>query len=227
MSKLALVVGGCGALGRHVTRRFGKSGTWGVCSYDLSASDTANKSVLMDKGQPWTRNVDALQSELHTWTEKHGGLDAIIHVAGGFEMGGVQDGPQPVENMWKVNTESAFTAAFLSSKLLKPNGTFVLTGAKVVFDGNASFAEGYAMSKAAVHQLAIDYYADTIDKTSQRMACILPTTIDTPANREGMPDADFSTWSDPEDIAEKIFLWSESNVNIETEANLPLPFVNV
>jgi len=99
-------------------------------------------------------------------------------------------------------------AAYFASHLLSDDGLFVLTGAKVASKGcPTAFATGYGMSKAATHQLAVDFESN-IANSSQIAFCILPTTIDTPANRAAMPDANFGEWSTPESIAEKIYQWS-------------------
>jgi dihydropteridine reductase len=89
----------------------------------------------------------------------------------------------------------------------------VLTGAKAAFDGETSFATGYGMSKAATHHLALSFNAaECRDDSSglRRIRCMLPTTIDTPANRQAMPDADFDKWSSTLSIAEQISNWSNS-----------------
>jgi dihydropteridine reductase len=66
-----------------------------------------------------------------------------------------------------------------------------------VFDGPVNFAFAYGMTKQATHGLVLQL-AERVDiPKSSDVICILPTTIDTPANRQSMPDADKSSWLPP------------------------------
>ena len=87
----------------------------------------------------------------------------------------------------------------------------VLTGAKAAVDSGPGFAVSYGMCKAATHHLArsIQEELNTI--------CLVPTILDTPANREAMPDADKSKWTKLEDVAEKIRHWSENPQSVEEQ----------
>jgi len=166
-------------------------------SKDLS-SEVISASV-------WEEQVNLWRSSLKDWCGALE-LNAVIHVAGGFHMGGVKDGTIPVENMWEMNGKSAFAAAALASSLLADEGLFVLTGAKLVYDGGlTNFAVGYGMSKAATHQLARDFAASYERK---RCFCILPNVLDTPSNRAGMPNADFSKWTSLDDVSKQIVSWA-------------------
>ena len=87
----------------------------------------------------------------------------------------------------------------------------MFTGAAAVFEGPVNFAYGYAMSKAATHNLALQMAERTEIPDSSSVCTILPQTIDTPANRESMPDVDTSEWQPPEKIAELVTGWAQGN----------------
>lgn len=196
-----LVVGGAGALGRSVISAFKPAG-WRVASIDPRAAPGADLQLDLLVSEDASVAETQVQ-RLRTWAPR---LDAVVHVAGGFEPGEVDAGMGPVKRMWTLNGESAFSAAFFASQLLDERGVLVLTGAQAVRAGPTGFAVGYGMSKAAVLHLAMDVK----QCMPQHVVCMLPQTIDTPANRKAMPDADFSTWSQPADIAQRILGWAEA-----------------
>mmetsp|Transcript_5848 Transcript_5848/g.7373 ORF Transcript_5848/g.7373 Transcript_5848/m.7373 type:complete len:229 (-) Transcript_5848:64-750(-) len=214
--KKVLVVGGCGALGKNLLSQFRKSFSrqeWLTASLDLSKSSDADVSLVLDRSLSWKDQLQKIENEIEIQKDLAGygnGLDAVIHVAGGFVAGGLKDGLDHVEKNWEMNAKSAYTSASIASKYLKSNGLLTLTGANSAFDQGPSFAIGYGMSKAATHSLAMSIRANpALLPSGSRVICILPDTIDTPANREAMPDADFSTWTCPTDISSRIIEWCD------------------
>ena len=96
------------------------------------------------------------------------------------------------ESMHKVCTTSALTTAHLASHYMAQNGLLVFTGANAVFTGPQPSMIGYSVAKSATHHIANNMSSlETLPETS-RVVTILPDTLDTPANREAMPDADHS-----------------------------------
>ena len=85
----------------------------------------------------------------------------------------------------------------------------MLTGAAAVFDGPVNFAYGYAMSKAATHSLALHLAQSGELPEGTDICTLLPQVIDTPGNREAMPDADHSEWAPPDKIAQMVRQWAE------------------
>ena len=77
----------------------------------------------------------------------------------------------------------------------------MLTGAAAVFEGPVNFAYAYAMSKAATHSLALHLAQRTELPPSSDTITLLPQVVDTPMNREAMPDADHDTWAPPDKIS--------------------------
>ena len=197
MQRRAVVVGGAGALGRAVCAAL-RGAQWQVASVDLRASGEAAVSFAAPS-----------DAKLREWARP--GLDAVVCVAGGFEMGGLEaaEGDALARKMFDMNAASSLGAAQLAVRSLTENGLLVLTGAQTAFAGRTGFAVGYGMSKAAVHHLAGDVGA-AFRGSGRRVVCMLPTTIDTPANRAAMPDADFSKWTRPEAIAQQVLAWAAS-----------------
>jgi len=96
---------------------------------------------------------------------------------------------------------------------IQENGLLVLTGAFAALQGT-SFMIGYGAAKAAVHQLTRSLaMSDSGLPNGARVVAILPETLDTPGNRQAMPDADTSTWTPLDIVAERLLDWSNGNVD--------------
>merc|ERR1712045_426705 len=110
--------------------------------------------------------------------------------------------------MCKQSLWTSVIAAHLASKHLKEGGALVLTGAEPCLKGTPGMM-GYGLAKAAVHQLVASLSCKKSGMPAESfVGAILPITIDTPMNRKFMPDADHSTWTPREYIAELLFKWS-------------------
>jgi len=94
--------------------------------------------------------------------------------------------------------------------LRRAQGAIVNIGAAAAFYRSGAGMGPYAASKAAVGRMTESLAAEEI-RNGVRVNAVLPTIMDTPANRRDMPDADFSTWVTPDEVAEVIaFLLSSS-----------------
>lgn len=131
------------------------------------------------------------------------GYDSIICVAGGFNLSSVKDKDifDKYEEMDRKNFQSALLAAHIAAFQLNNLGFLCLTGAAAAFTGPVNYAYAYSMSKASTHALALTLAQRTEIPADSCVVTILPTMIDTPANRAAMPDADTSDWADPHKIA--------------------------
>ena len=128
--------------------------------------------------------------------------------------------------MDRMNFQTALLTGHLSTKFLAPKGLLMFTGAASVFEGPVNYAYGYAMSKAATHHLALQMAERTEIPDSSTVITILPQIIDTPANREAMPDADKSEWQPPEKIADLIEGWARGSNRPENGSFAKLIYKN-
>jgi NAD(P)-dependent dehydrogenase (short-subunit alcohol dehydrogenase family) len=99
-------------------------------------------------------------------------------------------------------------------------GAIVNVGAKAAFD-HAAGASAYAASKAAALAM-IDCLAADVKGTGVRVNTILPSIIDTAANRKAMPDANFAVWPKPEDIAKVILFLCSDDARVIHGAAIPV-----
>lgn len=126
-------------------------------------------------------------------------------------MGNIKDQDifEQYDKIDKMCAQSALLTGHLASRFLAEKGLLVFTGAAAVFEGPTNYAFAYGLSKQATHAIALQM-AERVDiPKSSDVVCILPTMIDTPANRSAMPDTDKSTWLPTEKIAELLRGWSD------------------
>jgi NAD(P)-dependent dehydrogenase (short-subunit alcohol dehydrogenase family) len=150
-------------------------------------------------------------------------LWASIHLVGGFDMGPItQTSLAAFEAQWKLNAVTCFLACREAVSAMKRSGggRIVNVAARVVVAPVPNMV-AYCAAKAAVatitQSLAAEVLGDNI-----LVNAVLPSLIDSPANRKARPDADFSKWPKPAELAETIaFLASRENT-LTTGALVPV-----
>ena len=207
----AFVTGGTGALGRSVTRRFLREGYRVAVTYrsenewnELKGENEreAREGALL--GLP----CDVTQDEpvgraMGTAAESFGGLRVLVHLAGGYH------GGQPVESlderalrgMIDLNLISAFWAAKHAIPRVKRTdaGRLLFISSRGAVECYAGAAP-YAAAKLGLHAL-VQTLVKELKGTGVTANAVLPSMIDTPANRAAMPKADFSAWVPPDAVA--------------------------
>ena len=120
--------------------------------------------------------------------------------------------------------QSALLSGHLASHYLAEQGFLCLTGAASVFEGPVNWAFAYGITKQATHAIALHLAERQDIPKSSNVCCILPTMIDTPANREAMPDENKSGWLPPDKIAELLGAWAEGENRPENGSFAKLEF---
>lgn len=168
----------------------------------MHANDLADENIIVERDQNWADQEATILNALSTIL-KDDKLDAVICVAGGWAGGNAtKDLAKSADLMWRQSVWSSSISATISANYLKANGVLTLTGADAALKGTAGMI-GYGMAKAAVHQLTKSLAADKSGLPANALVVsILPVTLDTPMNRKWMPNADFSTWTPLEFVAE-------------------------
>jgi NAD(P)-dependent dehydrogenase (short-subunit alcohol dehydrogenase family) len=141
-------------------------------------------------------------------------LWASIHLVGGFAMAKVEDTSlADFEKQWRMNAVTCFLGCREAVKTIRKTGKggrIVNVAARPAVTPVAGMI-AYASSKATVAAITQSLAAEVLHDNILVNA-VLPSTIDTPANRKSMPNADHSKWPTPAQIAETIsFLVSEHN----------------
>lgn len=209
MSKRALILGGNGVLGRAMVNSF-KQRSWKVLSIDFKENAEADSNLVLDMHEPVQNQIQSIYKNTESFSKEY---NSIVCTAGGFQVSHISDNDilEKFHEIDKSCFQSALLTGHLSTKYLAPQGLLVFTGAAAVFEGPVNFAYGYAMSKAATHALALQMAERTEIPESSTVCCILPQVIDTPGNREAMPDVDTSEWQPPEKIAQLVRSWADGD----------------
>ena len=147
-------------------------------------------------------------------------MNAVGGYAGGVNLWDTSTAT--LDQMLALNLRSgyALVRAVLPAMLKAHHGSIVNVAAKAAFDHGAG-AGAYAASKAAAVAL-MDSLAADCKGTGVRVNSILPSIIDTVANRKAMPDADFATWPEPQDIAQAILFLSSDSAKTIHGAAIPV-----
>ena len=217
--RTVVVTGALGALGSVVADAAEAAGAK-VARLD-HAKASARRELLFDGLD--LADEAATTAAMAQIAERCGGIDGLVNIAGGFAWHTLTDAPAAVwEQMFRLNLLTAVTAtrAALSALSAGSSGSIVNIGAGAAAKAAAGMGP-YTASKAGVAKLT-ESLAEELAGAGVRVNAILPSTIDTPANRRDMPTADFSTWVQPQDIAKVIvFLVSDRSAAI-TGAQIPV-----
>lgn len=228
--RVVLVAGGTGGLGRAVSRAFLEEGANVVVTYrDQSEFDAlqsgagANASSLQGR-QIDVTNEAAVDQFVGKILADCGRLDAVVNTVGGYA-GGVklwEMGPKVFDQMLALNLRSGYviSRAVVPAMLKQRRGAIVNVASKAAID-HAGGAAAYAASKAAAVAL-MDSLAADLKGSGVRVNSILPSIIDTAANRKAMPNADFAQWPKPEGIAGVILFLCSDDAKLIHGAAVPV-----
>jgi NAD(P)-dependent dehydrogenase (short-subunit alcohol dehydrogenase family) len=151
-----------------------------------------------------------------------GRLDALINIAGGFAFEQIADGdPKTWQRMYALNVTTALNASRAAIPHLTKTsaGRIINVGAMGALQAGAGMG-AYAASKAGVHRLTEALAAEQKGKIT--VNAVLPSTIDTAANRASMPKADFGKWVSPKELAEVILFLASDAASAVTGALIPV-----
>jgi len=216
--QVALVAGGTGGLGKAVSLAFLEAGASVIATYRnqgefeaLRAPASAQASRLEGRSVDVT-NDDAVGQMVASIVAQHGKIDALANTVGGYDAGAKlwDTEPKVFERMFALNFYSGYvlSRAVAPAMLKRGRGAIVNVASTAAID-HAGSAAAYAASKSAAVAM-IDSLAADLKGTGVRANSILPSIIDTEANRRAMPHADFAKWPKPEEIARVIlFLCSD------------------
>jgi NAD(P)-dependent dehydrogenase (short-subunit alcohol dehydrogenase family) len=226
--KRAVVTGGTGGLGRAVVQTLLARGDRVAVPFRNEWAFQELRTASHESESLWGAAADlsdaaSTQRFFDAAAERFGGLDALAALAGGWAGGATLESapPSELEAMLRVNlvTVHGSCRAALPHLLAQP-GSVVTVSSRLAEAGGPGSA-AYAAAKAAVLSLTRSLAAENRAR-GVRFNCVVPTTIDTPANRQAMPKADPSKWTAPDAIARVIeFLLSPDSGAI-TGAVIPV-----
>jgi NAD(P)-dependent dehydrogenase (short-subunit alcohol dehydrogenase family) len=220
--KRVVVTGGFGALGRAVSEVLMRHGA------RIALIDKAAAPAVLPAGVVALGGVDLGESEATNAAFRQaaaalGGLDGLVNVAGGFRWEPVATGSvQTWDAMYEMNLRTALLAsqAALPHLLASGRGRIVNVGAYASQQAGLGLG-AYAASKAGVSRLT-EALAEELKDQGVTVNAVLPSILDTPANRADMPDADFSRWVQPAQLAEVIAFLLQDAAAAVTGALIPV-----
>ena len=205
--------GGTGALGTAVVRELDAAGhavtaTWIADAERERIEEEFGDSVALVRADLF--DPEATGAAVGAVDD----LEAVVNLVGGFSAGPRvhETDVADFERMLRLNLLPGFNLAHAAMPLLveRGGGAYVGVSARAglrPFAGAAGYVTGKAGVLAFVQALDAEYKGDGV-----RCNAVLPSVIDTPANREAQPDADWSKWVRPEEIAKVVrFLVSEDS----------------
>lgn len=222
--KSVLIAGGTGALGRAIALAFLDESANVVVTYRkqeefVDFNKAAAGSSL--EGHQVDVTDEAAVHRLAELLASRGRLDVLVNAVGGYAGGKPlwETDSKTFDQMLALNLRSGFVLcrAIVPVMLKQGSGAVVNVSSRMAFD-HAPGAAAYAASKAAALAM-IDSLAGDLKGTDIRVNSVLPSIIDTEANRKAMSKADFTKWPKPEEIARVIlFLCSDEAVLIHGAA---------
>ena len=217
-NKTVIVAGGTGALGRAVALQFLEAGATVTVTYRKQAeydalAEAAGGYAARLNGQMLDVTEESSTKQfVDSFVERHGHLDALVNSVGGYAGGQTlwEADARIYEQMMALNLRSGYVLAraVVPVMVRQKRGWIVNVASKAGY-GHSSGAAVYAASKAAALAL-FDSLAEEVKAHNINVNSVVPSIMDTAANRQAMPHGDFSRWPKPEDVARVIlFLCSE------------------
>jgi 3-oxoacyl-[acyl-carrier protein] reductase len=219
--KVIVVTGASGALGKVVAEIALARGAR-VAGVDHAASQTAATDNRIELGGVDLSDAAAATKAIDAAAAHFGRLDALVNIAGGFAFEAVAEGdPRTWQHMYALNVLTTLHASQSAIPHLAGTGTgrIVNVGAMGALQAGAGMGP-YAASKAAVHRLTEALAAEWKGRIT--VNAVLPSTIDTAANRASMPKADFTKWVTPQELADVILFLTSDAASAVTGALLPV-----
>jgi len=211
LEKMVLVTGAHGGLGRFVTQTFLESGATvvGTSRSIQQSAFTGSRFIALPADISSKETAHTLVDKAFT---RLGKLDVLVHTVGGFAGGkSIADTDDATfRQMMDINLNSLFHVLRAALPLLRRtgDGRIIAIGSRAALEPGPGVG-AYSASKAAMVSLMKTVALENKD-AGVRANVILPGTIDTPANRKAMPDADFSKWVRPATVA-SLITWLASD----------------
>ncbi len=223
--RVVLVTGVGGALGSAVAERFLDAGAT-VCGADVVEQDSEDFLLAdpdrIDFYQGDFTDESEVADTVEAIVEKHGGIDALANIAGTWR------GGTPIHEteagtfdfLFDVNLKTMFLATkHAIPHLRENNGAVVSVSARSSLEGGSG--DGiYRATKAGIRLLTETVAEENLGTV--RANAIMPSVINTPMNREMMPDADHDEWVEPADIAEVILFLCSDGASVTSGAAVPV-----
>lgn len=230
MERVAIITGSTGGLGKAVTQSFLKAEHkvavtfTSESSFEVLTSEIPSTQDSLHAVKTNVLDETAVNSLVNSVLDKFGRIDYLINIVGGF-LGGVpivETTEAQWDKMMNLNLKSAFFCSkhVLPTMIKQAEGKIINIGAKGGLKA-ASGMSAYSASKAGVINFT-QALAEEGRRHNITANAVVPGIIDTPDNRQAMPDADFEKWVKPEAIAELILFLCSGEADAISGALIPI-----
>ncbi len=226
--RVLLISGAAGGLGTGLVRRAADEG-WNLVLTDRDAERLQEVCRGLDPDKHVAGTCDALKRGdldelIATGVERFGSLHAVVHTVGGFAMGDPvhQTEDSTWDRMMDLNLKSCrmLSEAVIPVLQRSGGGQIAFITARAALEGAAAMG-AYCASKAALRSM-IESMSRELADDHITVNGVLPSIIDTPMNRQNMPDADPTRWVTPDSLAGVLlFLVSDAARDI-SGASIPV-----
>ena len=218
--RVAIITGSTGNLGQTVARAFVDAG-YRVAGIARRASSSNSGSPSVFELSADLLDVASIGAAVEKALERFRKIDVLVHLAGGFEGGKsiVEMDESALNRMLDINLRTAFNLfrVVVPHMRRQGHGRVIAIGSRTAVEA-ARLTGAYGASKAALVSLIRTLALENAD-AGITANIVLPSTIDTAANRAAMPDADPAKWIRPENIADLV-LWLASDAASQTTGAL-------
>ena len=225
-----LITGGTGILGSAVTKAYLAQGDTVAVTYLFEEEVDRFKQYNPELTEDVTflfANVTVeteVQKTIEEFISKFGSLDILINIVGGF-VGGIPTA-ELEEDRWDFMMNLNLKSVFLCCKTAIPHmtalsyGKIINVSARAGLKGEAGLS-AYCVSKGGVRTLTESLAAEVMD-SGVNVNAIMPSIMDTPMNREAMPDEEHDRWVAPADVAKVICFLTSDDATIINGAAIPV-----
>jgi NAD(P)-dependent dehydrogenase (short-subunit alcohol dehydrogenase family) len=219
--KVVIVTGASGALGKVVAEVALVRGARVAC-VDHSPAQSEATGNRIDIGGVDLTDATQAGKAIDVAVSHFGRIDALINIAGGFAFEAIAEGDSKTwQRMYALNVLTTLNASRSAIPYLSTSGTGRIVNVGAMGALQAAGGMGaYAASKAGVHRLTEALAAEWKGKIT--VNAVLPSIIDTAANRASMPSSDFAKWVTPQELANVILFLASDAASAVTGALLPV-----
>jgi NAD(P)-dependent dehydrogenase (short-subunit alcohol dehydrogenase family) len=232
-NKTVLITGGTGALGRSITSAFIASNAKVISSYVVDTEIEQLKKEEKEKEKQSKSPVQLIKADVTKQEEveklvssiisEHGQIHVLVNVVGGY-LGG-KTVSELDQKEWDLMMNMNLKSAFLISKRVIPQmasskyGKILHVSSRTGLKSDG-YDSAYAASKSGLIRL-VESMSEELKKSNINVNCIMPSIIDTEANRRAMPTADYSKWLKPSDLANVVLFLCSDDSKVITGAAIP------
>jgi NAD(P)-dependent dehydrogenase (short-subunit alcohol dehydrogenase family) len=224
--KVVLITGGTGALGRAVTQAFGTLNATTVVTYIIDEERENVKAKIKTIAELVKADItkeDQAKKLVSHVIDTYDRIDVLVNVVGGY-LGG-KAVAELDETEWDKMMNMNLKSAFLVSKHVIPlmvsakHGKLVHISSRTGLKSDG-YDSAYSASKSGLIRL-VESISEEVKEHGINVNCILPSTIDTEANRKAMPNSDFSKWVKTGDLANLVLFLCSDEAKVINGAAIP------